>query len=211
LKKSFDVISSNQNEVLMSSSLTGSRGPTGGNLRSGAGKTGNVIPKGYNQGQLAQFTPEQSQLFQQLFAHVGQGSQLSRLAGGDQSQFEEMEAPAHRMFQEQLGGLASRFSQLAPGALSSQRSSGFKNVLGQASSNFSQDLASRRQGLQRQALQDLMGISESLLGQRPYEQLLAKKPPTFAQSLASGAGDFFGTLPGAVAKAYGASQGVPVS
>lgn len=183
---------------------------TGSGLGSPSGKRGNIIPKGYRQGQLQQFTPEQQQLFQQLFSQVSPSSNTSRLANGDEGIFEQMEAPSQRLFGQALSQTGNRFSQFAPGAMGAQGGSGFKNQLGALSSNFAQDLASRRQGLQRQAIQDLMGMSESLLGQRPYEQFVSKKAPTFWQSLAGGAGDFFGTLPGAFAKAYGASQGFPV-
>jgi hypothetical protein len=158
-------------EVFMNS-MNGSQGVIGP-----TGKIGNKIPKGQKLGQIQQFTPEQMQLFQQLFSQVSPDSYLSRLAGGDQSLFEEMEAPAHRQFQEQIGGLASRFSQGAGGrgALGARRSSGFQNMATASSSNFAQDLASKRQELQRQAIMDLMGLSNDLLGQRPYESGLYEK------------------------------------
>lgn len=134
-------------------------------------------PHGYRQGATQQYTPEQMQLYEQLFSHVGPESYLSRLAGGDQSMFNEMEAPAHRQFNEQIGNIASRFSAGGGGrgALGSRRSSGFQNTTSSAASNFAQDLASRRQQMQRQATMDLAQISQMLLGQRPYEQYLIKK------------------------------------
>ena len=52
----------------MSSSLSGfsgTRNNTGSFARNGT--TGDVIPKGYRKGQLQQFTPEQMELFQQMF------------------------------------------------------------------------------------------------------------------------------------------------
>lgn len=133
---------------------------------------GDVIPKGYKAGQQQQFTPEQMKLFQQTFQHVAPGSYLNRLAGGDQGAFEQMEAPAMRQFQELQGQNASRFSGAGMGA---RRSSGFQNQMTQDTSNFAQDLASKRMTLQSQALKDLMGISESLLGQSPYKKFLVKK------------------------------------
>src|ERR1700758_2426047 len=127
------------------------------------------IPSGYKKGMLQQFTPEQMQLFQQMFGHVGPESYLSKLAGGDQSTFGDIEAPALRQFNELQGNIASRFSNMGGGgsqrALGARRSSGFQNTINSAASNFAQDLQSQRQGLQRQALMDLMGISNSLLGQ----------------------------------------------
>jgi hypothetical protein len=158
-------------------SMSGFRGAAGGNLsnRSAGSFKGDVIPKGYNTGQLAQFSPEQMQLFQQLFSHVGPESFLSKLGMGDEESFQQSEAPAWRQFSEAQGQLGSRFSQLAPGAMSAQRGSGFQNQAGQLGSDFAMNLASRRQDLQRQALTDLMGMSQSLLGQRPYERGLFEK------------------------------------
>lgn len=134
---------------------------------------GNKIPSGYRYGQLEQFTPDQFNLFKQLFSQVSPESYTSRLAGGDQGLFDEMERPAMRQFNEFQGNLASRFSGMGMG---SRRGSGFQNQATQAASDFAGDLQSRRQGMQRQAIQDLMGMSQSLLGQRPYEQQLVQKP-----------------------------------
>ncbi len=140
---------------------------------SGNKMTGNKIPKGYKAGQLQQFTPEQMQLFQQMFSHVNPQSFLSRLAGGEEGMFEQMEAPAMRQFQGLQGQLASRFSGMGMGG---RRSSGFQNAANQATSDFAQQLQANRLGLQRQAIQDLQGLSSNLLGQRPYEQFMYEKP-----------------------------------
>ena len=182
------------------SALTGNRTLSS----TGSQMTGSMIPKGYKQGQLQQFTPEQMQLFQRLFSQISPDSYLSRLAGGDQESFAQMEAPAMRQFQDVLGGISSRFSGMGSGA---RKSSGFQNTVSTAASNFAQDLAARRHDLQRQALMDLMGISESLLSQRPYEKFLIEKQqkPSFMQQLlgaglpAAGAiaGGIFGGMPGA--------------
>lgn len=148
---------------------------------------GSQIPKGYKQGQLQQFTPEQMQLFQSLFSHAMPGSYLSKLAGGDQSIFNEIEAPAMRQFQGLQGNIASRFSGMGLGG---RHNSGFQNTMNQAASDFAQGLQSQRQSLQRQAIMDLLGLSESLLGQRPYENFLVKKDrkPSFLDNLLSGLG-----------------------
>jgi len=159
-------------------SMSGFRGAAGANIanRPAGRMQRDIIPKGYNKGQLSQFTPEQMQLFQQLFSNVGPDSFLSRLGRGEEDAFTESEAPAWRQFSQAQGQLGSRFSQLAPGAMSAQRGSGFQNQAGQLGSDFAMDLASRRQSLQRQAIQDLMGISNDLLGQRPYEKGLFERP-----------------------------------
>jgi hypothetical protein len=148
---------------------------SGGSSRgmSGGGGKGDIIPKGYNVGQLQNFTPEAMDLYQQLFGYLGPDSDLARLAGGDESYFQQMEAPALRQFNELQGGLASRFSGMGMGA---RKSSGFQNTATQASSNFAQDLASRRQELSRQALMDMFNMSNVLLGQKPYDRFLAEKP-----------------------------------
>jgi hypothetical protein len=166
--------------------------------------TGNKIPKGYKQGQLQQFTPEQMQLFQQLLSQLGPNSFLSQLVGGDEGAFTQMEAPALKQFSELQGGLASRFSGMGLGG---RKSSGFQNTMNQASSDFAQQLMANRQNLQRQALMDLYGLSGSLLQQRPYEQFLTKMGPSFKQKLvgagagaATGAATGFaaGNVPGAL-------------
>jgi hypothetical protein len=157
-----------------------------------------IIPKGFKKGQLSQFTPEQMQLFQQLFQHVGPESYLSQLAGGDEETFRQIEAPALRQFSELQGGLASRFSGMGgQGSLGSRRSSGFQNEQTAAASNFAQQLQSQRQSLQQQAIKDLMGMSGDLLGQRPQEKFLVQKPqkPNPWASFGQGLG---GAIPGAI-------------
>lgn len=147
------------------------------------GSSGNKIPKGYEYGQFQKFTPEQMQLFQQMFGQLGPDSFLGRLAGGDQSMFDELEAPALRQFSGLQGNLASRFSGAGMGA---RRSSGFQNTSSQASSDFAQQLQSQRMGLRNQALKDLMGMSNQLLGQSPHEQFLTPKKKPFWQELLGG-------------------------
>lgn len=125
---------------------------------------------GHRPAQMQQFTPEQMQLFQQMFGQLGPDSFLGKLAGGDEEMFRQMEAPAWRQFQGVQGNIASRFS-----GAGGRRSSGFQNTMSQAGSDFSQALQGQRMGLQNQAIKDLMGMSEQLLGQRPYENMLMKK------------------------------------
>lgn len=152
------------------SSMYGSKGPTG-------------KVAGYKVGSLQQFTPEQMDLFRRMFSNVAPDSYLSRLAQGDESLFSEIEAPALRQFSGLQGNIASKFSGMGAGA---RHSSGFQNTMNQATSDFSQDLQSRRQGLQQQAIKDLMGISSDLLGQRPYEQFLHEKKPSWLEQLFGG-------------------------
>jgi len=181
----------------MQAMSTGNRGATGTSL---VGKgSGDVIPKGYNQGQLQQFTPEQLSLFKQMFGQVGQDSFLSKLAGGDEQTFQDIEAPQHRQFGEYLGNAGSRFAGM--GSTGNIKSSGFQNGITAASSGFAQDLASKRQGLQRQAMGDLFNMQNTLLGQRPYEKFVTKEPakqPSFWEELLTK------SIPGVIQQGAGA-------
>lgn len=144
---------------------------------------GNVIPKGYQRGQLQQFTPEQQQLFQRLFSQVSPDSFLSRLSQGDEGTFGQLEAPAFRQFGQLQGNIASRFSGMGSGA---RRSSGFQNAMSGAATDLAERLQSQRMGLQQQAIRDLMGMSQQLLSQRPYDQFLTEKPDSFLKQLLMG-------------------------
>ena len=174
---------------------------------------GDKIPSGYKVRQLQNFDQPQMDLYNQSFSHVNPESYTSRLASGDQSLFAEMEAPAMRQFQELQGQNASRFSGLGLGA---RRGSGFQNQLSADTSNFAQDLASKRQGLMRQAIMDLHGMSQNLLNQRPYERFLEKKPEDqgfnwggLAGGLIGGVGGFFGGNPiGGALAGYGIGSGL---
>jgi hypothetical protein len=172
---------------------TGSAGrPTGSSMRE-------KRPHGYQKFAMQNFTPEQMQLFQQMFGDVGPDSYLSRLAGGDEELFDEMEAPALRQFSELQGGLASRFSGM--GSFGARNSSGFQNTANAAASNFAQELQANRQGLQRQAQRDIFDMSNLLLNQRPYEQgYVAKKR---GNSTADLIGRLGGAVPGLVSSAMG--------
>jgi len=178
------------------SSMTGSRGAAGNN-----------IPKGYSAGSLQQFTPEQMNLFRQSFGFTGPGSQLYQQAMGSDQGFAPYENYANRQFQEQTGQLAHRFSGMGLGA---RHGSGFQNQATQGAQDFASTLALQRQGLQRQALMDLMGISESLLGQRPQENFLVKKqqkPSFWGQLIGAGAPIAGAAIGGAFGGPAGAALG----
>jgi hypothetical protein len=149
-------------------------GPTGSLSRSSSTGMKDKIPKGYKTGQLQQFTPEQINLFKQLFGFLGPESYLSKLAGGDESSFEAIEQPAKRQFGQALGGLSSRFSSMGLGG---RHSTDFQNLATQGASDLSMNLASQRQQLQSQATKDLFELSHMLMGERPYQKFLTKKAP----------------------------------
>lgn len=162
------------------------------------GKT--KIP-GYNVNQLPNFTPQQMSQFMQLFKHVGPNSFLSKLAGGDESIFQQVEEPALRQFGELQGGLASRFSGMGTGG---RHSSGFQNTMNQAGQDFAMNLQSQRQSLQQQAIKDLMGLSGELLNQRPFENVVTAKPQksSFWKELVGGVSGAAGQMAGN----YGATR-----
>lgn len=185
----------------MSFNMNLNKGAAGSSV--GPTQTGNVIPKGFRQGQMNQFTPQQHQLFSSLFGNVGQDSYLSKLAGGDPQAFQEMEAPALRQFQEMQGNTASRFAGMGTGAL---KSSGFKNTMNQASQDFASQLHSQRMDYRNQALRDLMEMSNQLLGQRPYEQFMVQnspKNPGFLKQIGMGLAGGLGQGLGVLGSGYG--------
>jgi len=136
---------------------------------------------GYKPAQMQQFTPEQMQLLEHMHSLVGPDSFLSKLAGGDEEMFNQLEAPAMRQFQGLQGNISSRFSGMGSGG--ARRSSGFQNTMNQASSDFASQLQSQRMGLQRNAIKDLSDMSNQLLSQRPYENFLIKKDPSFFKQI----------------------------
>lgn len=153
--------------------------------------------KGYKQAQLANMTPQQMQLLQQLLGGIGEGAgsgleYLTGLASGDESQFQQMEAPALRQFQELLGQTGTRFS-----GLGARDSSAFENQVAGAGATLAENLAAKRQSLQQNAIEKLLGYSGELLNQRPYENLLVQKQrkPGFL--------DYAGSALGLGAKAKG--------
>lgn len=204
----------------MTSSMSGAMGMAGATGRGARANTGIGAPNPNAKSGLKsisghrtfqQFSPEQMQLFQHLFSQLGPESYLQKLAGGDEETFRQMEAPAERDFSSRLGGIASRFSGGNPfggpsGGMSSRKSSGFQNGMSQAAMDFQQQLQSQRQGLQRQALGDLMSYSQMLFGQQPYglREKRAKDTKSGWGGIAGGAG---GTLLGALLGGPGGAMG----
>lgn len=171
--------------------------------------TGDKTPKGYRTGQLSNYDQQQTGLYNQQYAHVDPNSYLSRLAMGDESAFAESEAPAMRQFQGLLGQLGSRFSGMGMG---SRKGSGFNLSASQAGSDFAQDLASKRQQMRIDAINNLMGLSNQLLSQRPYERFMVKKQQDqgfnwggLGGAALGGVGGFFAGGP--MGAATGASMG----
>lgn len=121
---------------------------------------------------------------------LSQGLQgLNKMASGDQSQFSQAEAPALRQHQQLLGNLASRFSGMGSGA---RGSSGFQNTASEATTDLAERLQGQRMNYQQQALQQLLGLSESLLNRPTFQSGFAPKKKPFWQELAGGAAQGFG-------------------
>jgi hypothetical protein len=195
----------------MNPSYTGSYGNMSSKFRPPSSR-GEIRPSGYKKGRINQFGPEQEKLYNQLYGLIEPDSFLARLLGGDQSAFQQIEAPALRQFEQLQGQTASRFSGM--GSTGARRTGGFQREMSSAASNFAEQLASNRLGLQRQALQDMGQFAEFLLGQRPYESAYFQKKPkgssagSWIDPLATGGGAITGGIFGGPAgTAYGASAG----
>ena len=143
--------------------------------------TGAMIPKasisGYKQRSVPQFTGDQMKLFQMLLGNLMGGGGLSggmdflsKLASGGEGAFKDIEEPAFRQLQGQLGQIGNRFADI--GALGS---SGFQQMASGATADLASRLQSERLGLQQGAIERLLGLSQNLLGQRPYDTFLEKK------------------------------------
>lgn len=183
------------------------RGRPENNRRGGAG--GDVIPKGHRAGQIQQFGPEAMEMYEKLFSLLGEDSDIFKMAMGDQSYFDEMEAPAMRQFNELQGGLASRFSGMGMGG---RKSSGFQNTSSAATTNFAQDLQSNRQNISRQALRDLMEMSHSLMNEKPFERIISgkeQKEPGFWKQFGSNFAQSAGQSAGKGLFGGGAKPGMP--
>lgn len=136
------------------------------------------MPKvsGYKNVQMPQYTPQQMQFFQKLMGGVGGGldqsmNYLQQMAAGDESMFEQMEKPAYTAFDKMLGQIGSRYS-----GMGARDSSAYENAMAGAGAEMAENLQAKRAQMQQSAIEKLLGMSESLLGQRPYENMLLQKP-----------------------------------
>ena len=107
---------------------------------------------------------------------------ISRLLGGDESIFQELEAPALRQFQEQIiPGLSERFTGMGLGA---QGSSGYQQTLGAAGSRLAQDLAGQRAQYRMSALDRLLAQAGQTMQARPFD--IVPRTPGFIEGAATG-------------------------
>lgn len=134
-------------------------------------------PSGYNVKNVQQFTPEQMQLFQMLLSGLTQEGGLGggfdflkKLSSGEDSAFQQMEAPYFSALEKGLGQTASRFSRFG-----ARDSSAFENALAGQTSDMAMQLGAQRNQMQMNALNSLLGLSSNLLGQKPFETMLQEK------------------------------------
>lgn len=160
---------------------------------------------GYKTINTPNFTPEQMNLFSKLLGGaqggIGGGlDYLSKLASGDQSGFAEAEAPAYSAFQKSLGQLGSRFGDI--GAIGS---SGFQNATSGAAQSLAENLGAQRMGIRHNAIQELLGLSNNLLSQKPYNTSFIPEDEGFdwASLLGQLGGGALGSIGGPIGSGIG--------
>ena len=175
---------------------------------------------GYQQISVPRMGQQGQDVWQQLYkgSQGGIGSSLqglSDIAGGDQSKFTALEAPAQRQLQELQGGISSRFSGMGSGA---RHSSGHQNTQSGAAVDLAERLQGQRLGLQQNAWKQLLGIHSDLMANPTHESFLMKdKEPAWQKwagaslpwlggAAGAGLGGFFGGPAGALAGAKIGSQ-----
>lgn len=122
---------------------------------------------------------DQRQIYDLLKSQFMQGapdlySQLRGQASGSPQAFAGLEGPLRQQFQEQiLPQIGMQF-----GLTGTNKSSGFQNTLARAGQQFGSDLAAQRASLQQNAMQQLLGLGNTLLG-TPTSQFALGKRPSF--------------------------------
>jgi len=167
------------------------------------GSVSSLGKSGYNLVTASNRDPKQMGLFNQGADALSQGfpailQQLLQMgAGGNEEQWKQLEAPAIRQFGQLQGNIASRFSGAGMGA---RRSSGFQNAVGGAATDLAERLQGNRMGLQNQAIQNLMGLYQNLIGQDLNTTAFLPKQKKWWEellpALAGGVGTAAGSLGG---------------
>jgi hypothetical protein len=148
----------------------------------------------------------QKQLLQQLIGLLGggQGGQgggglenvfglLQQYLNPESDVYKNFEAPYRQEFEQQtIPGLAERFASYGGGMGGGLSSSGFGQALGAAGANLQTNLAQMKSGMQRNSIQDILGLLGQGLGAQPFGY----------QRLQGGPG-FVPTAIGAAAKGFG--------
>ncbi len=134
------------------------------------------------------FDQGQTDAYQQAQALSGPDSFTAKMAQGDPSFFEKMEAPALSQFGQLQGNIASRFSGM--GGMGARNTGGFQNTMSAAGSDLAQQLQGNRVSYQQNAVKQLMEMYHSLMNENPYDQFLmnpAKKRKWWESLLGIGA------------------------
>lgn len=139
--------------------------------------------------------PQQQSLYSSMFEGLdgfNPTRQLTQMAQGDDSYYAPMEAQAMRSFRQKVvPSIASQFVGRLGGSAA-------QGAFAQAGANLSEDLFAQRQQMRQNALRDLLGLEQSLLGRDTYERSIFKKPSTW---------DKLAPLLGGIAKGVGAAAG----
>lgn len=169
------------------------------------GATGGPPPRtkipGYKQYQVQNYSPGQLSLHEQIINSLlpgiqGSGDYLSKLASGDESMFDQLEAPAFANFEKLLGQIGTRFSDLG-----GRDSSYFENAVSGAGGELAQNLQSQRMSIRNQAIQSLLEQSGLALDRRPYENHFFPKEKKQGTDWGS-VGQLGGTILGGLGGAY---------
>lgn len=127
------------------------------------------IPSGYGQYSLPTMGGDQKDIYNMLKTQFkgGAGDIYQKLFGMAQGQgdiFNQMEVPARRGLEQELGNIGMQF-----GLSGSNKSSGFQNAIAGAGQNFAENLYGQRAGLMQKSMSDVMNLGNMLLG-TPTEQ-----------------------------------------
>lgn len=189
--------------------------PLGMLNRGATGSASGLSGTGYKQVSLPTMGKDEASLHSRLLGAASPGaehgaSKLSQLAIGGPESYEAYEKPALRDFGALTGQLASRFSGMGgagqgQASAGARKSSGFQNIMGEQGASLAENLASNRMNLQRQAIQDLLGLSHTLMQTPTHEYMLAhkKEKPSLWKDLLGGAIGGLSELGGMAATAYG--------
>ena len=135
------------------------------------------LPKGYSPVSIPRYNPQQNKILQNLLGKLGMyGGQsvdtLGQMAAGSNEYFTGRENQAMDFFNNRL--LPQIKQQYAnQGMLGS---SAFGGTMAQAGADLSSGLYNQRQDLQRQAIQDLLGLTQSLSTTPTQEYGFLAKP-----------------------------------
>jgi len=143
----------------------------GGVLGFGAGLLGFGKDKKSEIKEYKNYSPQQEQMLDRLHQMAMEGNEKAydwymRILSGDESAFDEFEAPEMERFQQEtVPGILERFSYGPNGGMS-KGSSALNNSLGAAAKSLSLGLSAQRANLKNQAAQGIEGFANKALQPR---------------------------------------------